>query len=150
MNKTLVLLTLLGGLAGCAVPPSQLRGNFNANTSPASNRKMAADAVTQLVALYPPASTTFSLQHPTPDVFGTSLIEAVRQKGYAILEFKPTSQGKETSSAVSGLPFGYILDSAPEANIHRVTLQIGNQTLTRAYIMQAGTVHTAGSWVRKE
>ena len=148
MTKALALLILLVGLAGCTASPP-LQGNFNANTTAANDLKMASDAINQLVALYPPASTTLSLQHATPDVFGTSLVELARQKGYAVLELKP-EQGKPTAIAKQGLPFGYTLDSSRDSNIHWITLQIGNQILTRAYVMEAGTTHAAGSWARKE
>ena len=43
-----------------------------------------------------------------------------------------------------------ILDQA-ESNLYRVTLLVGNQSLTRAYsAAQNGTLYPAGAWVRKE
>lgn len=148
MIKAFVLSLLLAALAGCVIPPPS-HGNFIENTTASNDQKMAADAVNQLLALFPPAGTTFNLQQVTPDVFGSTLVGSLRQKGYALLEFKPAPQPQEMPPA-KGFSLGYILDKAMDSNIHRVTLQIGNQTLTRAYVMQAGSVHAAGSWVRKE
>ena len=113
------------------------------------------DAVKQLVAVYPPASTRFDLQHATPDAFGSSLVESLRAKGYALLEFKPAAPASAASAATdatatAGKPLRYILDQA-ESNLYRVTLLVGNQSLTRAYsAAQNGTLYPAGAWVRKE
>ncbi|MEI7995190.1 MAG: hypothetical protein WCH01_09845 [Methylococcaceae bacterium] len=34
--------------------------------------------------------------------------------------------------------------------MYRVTLLVGNQSMTRAYLVQDSTVHPAGLWSRKE
>jgi hypothetical protein len=82
------LLFLLAGLAGCA--STEPYGNFlGANAPAALNERLAADTVKQLTVLYPPASTRFDLGQPTPDAYGSALVESLRIKGYAILEFEP-------------------------------------------------------------
>ena len=54
------------------------------------------------------------------------------------------------ATATAGKPLRYILDQA-ESNLYRVTLLVGNQSLTRAYsAAQNGTLYPAGAWVRKE
>jgi hypothetical protein len=83
------LLFLLAGLAGCA--STEPYGNFLGGPhAPATlNERLAADTVKQLTVLYPPASTRFDLGQPTPDAYGSALVESLRIKGYAILEFEP-------------------------------------------------------------
>jgi len=88
MRKIFFLALLLVGLAGCATAPAPY-GNFIQNSAQANDKKVVDDVVKKLVALYPPASTRFDLQHVTPDYFGTYLVESMRAKGYAVLEFKP-------------------------------------------------------------
>jgi type IV secretion system protein TrbH len=159
MRKTAFLALLVVGLAGCATTAPSTYGNFTQSAPAAFNQTMADDAVKQLVAVYPPASTRFDLQHATPDAFGSSLVESLRAKGYALLEFKPAAQASgasaatdaaATAPATAGKPLRYILDQA-ESNLYRVTLLVGNQSLTRAYsAAQNGTLYPAGAWVRKE
>jgi hypothetical protein len=162
MRKFAFVALLLVGLAGCATTNSPY-GNFAQNSPAADDQKMADDAVKQLVAVYPPASTRFDLHQVTPDAFGASLVESMRAKGYALLEFKPAPAGQQGRAATAasdatatpapaapGLPLRYIVDQAAGSNLYRVTLLVGNQSLTRAYSAQNGSVFPAGAWVRKE
>ena len=169
MRKTAFLMLLLAGLAGlggCATPAPSAYGNFTQGTPAAFHQTMVHDAVKQLVALYPPANTRLDLQQPTPDVFGSQLVESLRAKGYALLEFKPGSKtaalpATATATATAtdraadraagaGKPLRYVLDQF-DANLYRLTLQVGEQSLTRAYLAaQGGALRPAGAWVRKE
>ena len=74
MRKTAFLALLVVGLAGCATTAPSTYGNFTQSAPAAFNQTMADDAVKQLVAVYPPASTRFDLQNATPDAFGSSLV----------------------------------------------------------------------------
>ena len=156
----------LGGLGGCATPELSAYGNFTQSAPAAFHQAMAIDAVKQLVAVYPPAHTRLDLQQATPDAFGSRLVESLRVKGYALLEFKPGSKtaalpatATATATAMAtatdraagaGKPLRYILDQL-DANLYRVTLRVGDQSLTRAYLAaQSGTLRPAGAWVRKE
>ena len=163
MRKTAFLALLLGGslgLAGCTTTPTSAYGNFTQSAPAAVHKTVADDAVKQLAALYPPASTRLDLQQATPDAFGSRLVESLRAKGYALLEFKPGSQTAASLNTVTGTateraagagkPLRYILDQL-DANLYRLTLQVGDQSLSRAYALaQSGTLHPAGAWVRKE
>lgn len=154
-----LLAVLLPGLAGCASMASPY-GSFIQQPLPAHDRAIADDAVKQLAVLYPPARTRFDLQHATPDFFGTYLVESLRAKGYAVLEFKPGSQAQAAMAAnaassattsPSGLPLSYLLDQGRGSDLYRLTLRINRQqSLTRPYQDQGGTMHPAGYWVRKE
>jgi len=145
------LLFLLAGLAGCAsIEPY---GNFLGANAPATlNERLATDTVKQLTVLYPPASTRFDLGQPTPDAYGSALVESLRIKGYAILEFEPdeAASADNPSTAGPGLSLRYVLDAPASTNLYRVTVMVGSQSLSRAYVAQNETVAPAGAWVRKE
>jgi hypothetical protein len=61
-----------------------------------------------------------------------------------------TPVGKEgnPAAAVPVLRLRYVLDRA--ADLVRVTLEIGEQSMSRAYLAQNDALHPAGAWVRKE
>ena len=152
MRKITFIALLLVGLCGCATTQSKY-GNFLPPTSAAYNKTMAEDAVKQLLILYPPASTRFNLQQTTPDNFGITLVELMRAKGYALMEIKPELSAQRNSEAQNpsaGLSLRYVLDQVNSLNLYRVTLLVGNQSMTRAYLVQDSTVHPAGLWSRKE
>lgn len=147
-------------LGGCAsAPGAAAYGNY-ATGSPAFHQKLAADAILQLAALYPPARTRFNIAQPTPDPFGQALVAGLREKGYAVEEAKPagatpppSALEKATSGpekGAAGLDLGYVVDQPGTGNLYRLTLAIGSQSLTRAYVAQNGSTYAAGSWVRKE
>jgi hypothetical protein len=164
-NPTFLALHLaglvgLGSLAGCATPELPAHGNFTQSAPAAMQQTLADDAVKQLAALYPPATTRLDLQQATPDAFGSRLVESLRAKGYALLEFKPgtktaalpaTATATATATAAgAGKPLRYILDQF-DANLYRLTVRVGDQSLTRAYApAQSGALRPAGAWVRKE
>lgn len=165
MSKFSLLAPLLLGLVGCMSPSPY--GNFVQNTAEVNDKKIADDVVKKLAMLYPPANTRFDLQHITPDFFGTYLVEAMRAKGYAVLEFKPevktgsvnSTQSAEiltlaptpATSSPAGLPLSYIMDQAKGSDLYRISLVINHeQALNRAYQLQDGTITPAGYWVRKE
>lgn len=162
MRKFLLLASFLVGLAGCATAPPapSAYGNFIPNSVRANDKKVVDDVVKKLAALYPPASTRFDLQHVTPDFFGTYLVESMRAKGYAVLEFKPESVPASAASSASGpaavvpatpgLLLSYIVDQ--DNDLYRVTLAINRQqSLARVYqVAPDGVLYPAGYWVRKE
>ena len=147
-------------LGGCAsAPGAAAYGNY-ATGSPAFNQKLAADAIKQLAGLYPPARTRFHLAQPTPDPFGQALVAGLREKGYAVEEAKPAGATQPPSvpekatsgpeQGAAGLDLGYVVDQPGTGNLYRLTLAVGSQSLTRAYVAQNGSTYAAGSWVRKE
>ena len=152
MRKITFIVLFLVGLSGCATTQSRY-GNFLPPTSAAYNKTMAEDAVKQLLILYLPASTRFDLQQTTPDTFGITLVELMRAKGYALMETNPelpVQLNNEATNSPTGLSLRYILDQVDSLNLYRVTLLVGNQSMTRAYLVQDSTVHPAGLWSRKE
>ena len=137
-------------------------GNF-AQSAALDQEVLATDAVQQLATLYAPARTRLELQQPTPDAFGQALVKTLRDKGYALLEYAPAGASTQapasaasqasapaTTAASGGLPLRYVLDQAGDSNLYRLTLMVGNQSITRPYLAQNGTFAPAGYWVRKE
>jgi hypothetical protein len=130
-------------LAGCASTAPY--GNFATEPPAGLEERIVADTIKQLVALYPPARTRFHLGQPTPDAYGSALVEALRARGYALVEFKEAAP-----ATAPALNLHYVLDAAASPNLYRVTVTVGQKSLSRAYLAQNDRVAPAGAWVRKE
>ena len=143
MRQFTLAALLAMALAGCASTAPY--GNFATHPPAGLEERIAADTVKQLVALYPPARTRFHLGQPTPDAYGSALVEVLRAKGYALVEFKEAAP-----ATVPGLSLHYVLDAAASPNLYRVTVTVGQKSLSRAYLAQNDRAAPAGAWVRKE
>jgi hypothetical protein len=151
MYQTLWSTLLVVGLAGCAAQQASMYGNFLGNAPVEFQQPLVDAAVQQLAALYPPGRTRFDLQQATPDAFGLALVAALRAKGYGLQEFKPAAATVQAQPAeTGGQPLAYLLDQAAGADLYRLTLVLGNQSLSRVYVAQQGRLQPAGAWVRKE
>lgn len=152
MRKFLLISAVIAGISGCAT--NSQYGNFS--TAPAAHdNTFASDTVAHLVTIYPPALTRLNIMQPTEDAYGSALVTLLRGRGYAVREYvtEDTNKSKtSTKSAFPGVDLRYVVDSlAPAVDMYRVTVAVGAQTISRAYIpQQNGTVAAAGSWVRKE
>lgn len=158
MRKALFALAIAFGASGCT---SMQYGNYSA-APVAFNKAMATDTATHLSKLYPPALTRWNMAQQSDDAYGIALIAALRARGYSVSEYAPDSgrvvQAQGTSHLASnqsvrpGVELRYVVDSlAPTAPLYRVTVLMGTQAISRAYIPQkGGTVIGAGSWARKE
>lgn len=139
-------------LTGCAtMPQTAPQGNFLPDYI--DQAKLAGEAVHQLVALYPPASTRMALQHAAADKFGMALIRGLRNSGYAVQEAAPGAQRKHDAAPAKGgdaLPLRYVADPVGSTSLVRITVAVGSQSLTRLYTAREGAVFPAGTWVRKE
>lgn len=114
---------------------------------------IASDAARKLAATWLPAKTRVSLQHSTADEFGAALVASLRTQGYAVLEFTPpdkapakaeTTDEAPQETASESVPVSYVLDRAGE--FYRLKLLAGGQTLSRAYVVNAGQFAPAGAW----
>ena len=143
MRQFALSALLVMALAGCASTAPY--GNFATEPPAGLEERIVADTVKQLVTLYPPARTRFHLGQPTPDAYGSALVEALRAKGYALVEFKEAAP-----ATAPGLSLHYVLDAAASPNLYRVTVTVGQKSLSRAYLAQNDRVAPAGAWVRKE
>lgn len=156
MRHAACILLCVLGLVGCATPTAPY-GNFIGQAPAGYDRTLAEDAVRQLAAVYPPAATRFEVRQATSDAFGRQLMASLRAKAYAVREAGPTAvapsvtaRGEMGAIVTAGpaLPLQYVLDRP--AGLVRVTLLIGDQSLTRAYLAQNDALRPAGAWVRKE
>ena len=162
MNRLLLVPLLAAALVGCATrnaPKSTVYGNFVRSPIEANEKAMAADATRQIVAIYPPALNGFDLQQVPSDAFGYYLFDQLRGQGYALKEHiwvDPTKRKtKDTGSATAApmgarVRLGYVVDLVGAPNLYRVTLLVGDQSLTRAYLAQDGSIFPAGVWMHKE
>jgi type IV secretion system protein TrbH len=155
MQKLAIIALLACGISGCASTASYEYGNFVQPNAPANlNETIVADTLKQLTTLYPPASTRFDLAQPTTDAYGAKLVQSLRLSGYALSEFvPPAANGTNPNGTVAaslGLSLRYILDVPEGLNLYRVTVMIGSQSLSRAYLVQNLTVSPAGAWARRE
>jgi hypothetical protein len=156
MQKLLVVLCLI--LSACTPP----YGNYTKNVD-AVNVQMADDSADELAALYPPASTRFSISQDSKDAYGTELLKSLREKGYALEEGSSLSNfivhptPLATASGAASSPekttsnkcFGYIVDQLGEG-LYRVTIRIGSACLSRVYSVSGNRIAPAGAWSRKE
>jgi hypothetical protein len=163
MRKIAVAAVFLLALTGCAsISPY---GNYLGESVDVNQDQLAAEAVNQLVTLYPPAKVRLELQQPTPDAFGMALVKGLRERGYAVLEFNPKAAKAATSSAPASTakpltpsapsasqtwPLRYVVDQAGSLNLYRLTLMVGSQSVTRPYVHQNGELTAVGYWVRRE
>ena len=145
MKYLILFFTLLLGLQGCATPKY---GNFTSHAPYDLNIVMMNDVVQRLESLYPPASTQLNVHQPITknDTFGGNLVANLRNKGYAVQEYR-----EKQSQATDGLKLRYLIDAPPNQDIYRIKLMVGTDILTRAYITDSNNALVpAGSWARME
>ena len=161
MQRLSVVLGIGLLLAGC-ISPSPYGYLVNGAAPPQMPEKLAQDTVMRMETLYPPAHTYLALTHPATDPYGLALIEALRGKGYGVMDYRVNTRitpstrddmsvaAQPSVSREVGLPFGYVVDGPFEPRLYRVTVFIGSQSLSRAYLMDEQAIAQAGAWVRKE
>ena len=152
-NSVFILMLVLLLLNGCV---SQPYGNFIQNPSTTYSKDMADDVTAQIVRLYPAANTKFNLRHVVNDPFGHALIENLRLAGFAVQEATQQSIQQQIFAAPhqpdtepqKGSTLSYIVDQS--GDLYHVKLMIDDMRLSRAFSVQADSIHPAGLWVRKE
>lgn len=166
MRKLFPLAALVAlSLVGCATATPY--GDFS-NASVGVDKAIAADMVKKLAADYPPARTRLNVSQPTIAEFDATLLSALRVKGFAVAELsKPetTVEGdgrdelrrsthpyffRAPAPAQTDVEFHYVVDQVGIDDLYRVTIWLGDKSLSRAYVAQGGNVSPAGVWVRKE
>lgn len=137
-------------MTGCV---SSGYGNYS-NASMFASTSMADNTVAHLAALYPPGRTTFTMKQPAKDQFGSALVQRLRSRGYAVIEFtkdgKPQSESTLASSGTSGTTLGYVVNTVLP-NLYQVTTYVGGVTLSRGFALATdGKAYPAGPWTREE
>lgn len=158
--RNVVLLALAA--ASCATVPPR-HGNFLKSTT-VDQQKLADETVKQMVAIWAPAKTRLEMRQATPDAFGTALVKGLRDNGYAVAELDQSKHIEKQAALAekeSGEPIVapneaktyslmYVLDQAGNANLYRLILMVGSQSITRPYLEQDGALVPGGYWARKE
>ena len=110
---------------GCVVQPTASALPEIAYTS------IAADAVKQLAALYPPAKTHFVLKANDNALFNNAVKHQLRKSGYALHESSETTPAKTEAKQLT-----YVLDALTDVafyNYYRLTLSVDEAQLSRLY-----------------
>lgn len=147
---TLISLLFVLGLSGCTTIN---HGNYLGTRNIDQERFLARDAIKQLKDTFPPAQNQLDMQHKTLDLFGLYLVENLRTEGYAVKEYKEKpfyDLSSADDSVNDGVPFAYVVDKAKESDFIRVTLLVGEQSLTRAYKVDEDMMKPAGYWFYRE
>lgn len=140
-----LLIFTLTTLSGCTATHE----NLNGQAPGALTQIMAQDSARQLAALYPPARTRLELKQSSKDAFGRSLVDSLRQKGYSLAE-AGTNGPHSTPKTSSELPLQYVMDNPIKNSLYRVSIRVGGQSISRAYILKKGQLTPAGFWVNQE
>ncbi len=148
-------------LSGC-VSPAPYGYLVTGAVPPQMPERLAQETVARLEVLYPPAHTRLALTHPATDAYGVALTDALRRKGYGVMDYHvsmpatPSTRDDRPAlvqpvvSHEKGVPFSYVIDGPFEPRLYRVTVFIGSQSLSRVYRMDQQVLAQAGAWVRKE
>jgi len=97
-------------------------------------------------------------EQPLTDNFSLSLVQALREAGYAVQESAVVTGTPATSlpvsapaegSATQALPLRFVLDRVTP-DLMRLTLWDGQRSMTRAYRVQDGQAVVAGQWSRMD
>ena len=162
VNQRLALMLWIGCLLAGCVSPAPYGYLVKEAVPPPLLERLAQDTVTRMEALYPPAHTRLALTHPATDPYGRALIETLRQKGYGVLESRVNVRTTPSTRADmhtpiepvvphdEGIPLRYVVDGPFEPHLYRLTVFIGNQSLSRVYRLDQHVIAQAGAWVRKE
>jgi hypothetical protein len=147
MWKTSLILTLVL-FCGCRPGESPMPLPDDASTV------LVRDAMRILPGVHPPARTRLHLLRDADDAFGTALTAAMRESGYAVGEFAKPGKGGKDVPPQDSLAFDYRLIESMRDKQLRVTLFIGDESLSRLYLLQesdGGISLVPGSyWVRKQ
>jgi len=162
LNQRLAFVLWVGYLLVGCVSPAPYGYLVQDAVPPPLLERLAQDTVMRMEDLYPPAHTRLAVTHPATDAYGLALIETLRQKGYGVLESRVTTRttlttradrptpGEPVVNQDAGIPLRYVVDGPFEPHLYRLTVFIGNQSLSRVYRLDQYVIAQAGAWVRKE
>lgn len=110
---------------------------------PIEHGSIINNLIDQIKDIYPPANTELHLIHKIlKDEFGTSLIDELRAAGYLI-----SMAESGVTKSKNALDFAYLIDKPKNTvNLLRLTLSIGNETMTCGY--DTDTLTPIGVWTK--
>ncbi|HAT3955901.1 TPA: conjugal transfer protein TrbH [Kluyvera ascorbata] len=145
ITSTFVLAASLV-MTGCV---SSGYGNYS-NASTFASSSMADNTVTYLASQFPPGSTTFTMKQPAKDPFGSTLVNHLRSRGFAVQEYTKDGKPQSALTAAPGTSLGYVVNTVAP-NLYQVTTHVGNMTFSRGFMAATdGKAYPAGPWTREE
>lgn len=145
-NTAIAGFALSAALLCCACTTTATNGTYIANSG--YNYRyityITDDAVSHITKVLPPAKTQINLANADTlsdkDLFGKSLINGLRQHGFAATTGIP-----DADSAF--LPLTYALSNLDTPNNYHVVINIGNYQFSRLYKAdKAGNIQPATMW----
>ncbi len=117
-------------MTGCV---SSGYGNYS-NANMFASTSMADNTVAHLAALYPPGRTTFTMKQPCQRSVRLGLVQRLRSRGYAVIEF--TKDGKpQAPLANSGTTLGYVVNTVAPNLCRSQAYVVGGVTLSRGFAL---------------
>lgn len=160
-SRLFIVVLMAATCAACTVTPTALSPSLDGLRDTGYERQLADDAGQQLQTLLPPASTRLVLQPgAVPSGLAAAMTTALRSAGYALdersaerssgapAEEAPTHPAEGNGPA--GIQVRYVLDKVQQTDMYYLSLVAGRHRLGRAYLLQQGALHPAGTWVRGE
>lgn len=151
---------LVSQLAACSAtlkaPGQPPRAGTYLGTLSIDTSVIVQDVRQQLPTLWPAAKTRLVLAQPLTDPFSLSLVQALREAGYAVQESAEIDPKLSEPSAASmpaegvaaqALPLRFVLDRVDLALV-RLTVWDGPRSMSRAYRVHDGQAVVAGQWSR--
>lgn len=126
----------------------QKYGNF----TKVDSQSILNDAITMMLATYPPAHTRLNMLHDTTDAWSEKLVRALRTHGYAVSEYAAVPEAKDKYSE-SGVGFAFILDEYRPGKEYNLAIFIGNDIVSRSYAVRGSDdsqiIVGLGNWARR-
>ena len=159
MFKIIPIMLLIFILPACTTVSNNQYGNYIDNEHTTYDEQIANDVIQKIQKSFSPANTRFNLKQESDDAFGQILVNSLRSNGYALSEIGEDIDNNidkikvEKNNPYAKKPIGYDLNyivDQPMQGFYRVTLLIGKESLSRAYLIQYNLIQPASAWIHKE
>lgn len=149
-TKAIILFwVLLFVLGGCAVQSTQC-GDFVKNLKPQDKQVVIDDFVKKMVEIFPPAKTRLVMGQEIKDPFGNKIIKNLREKGYAIATSNTPDNNEDNQNKINIFTYVFAKDQLSGKNVYWLNIKVGEQRLSRPYIIHYGKIVPAGYWTHRE
>lgn len=159
MFKIIPIMLLILILSACTTVSNNQYGNYIDNEHTTYDEQIANNVIEKIKTFYSPANTRFNLKQKSDDAFEQLLINSLRSNGYALSEPGENIDNNidelnvKNNNPYAKKPLGYDLNyivDQPMEGLYRVTLLIGKESLSRAYLIQDSLIQPASAWIHKE
>lgn len=157
MQRFIIAIFLAFSLAGCATNRVTYGkyGNLLPYAESSVQQQIAADGADQLSLDFLPAKTQIVMVGPTKDMLGVSLLQALRQKGYAVTDYSKnnkTIQAVDADTQIMQLyyTFSPIASSDNSTKLYLFSLFANKEIFSRVYYESNGQLQTMGAWANRK